>query len=81
MNFITLENITKSFNDVDVLGISVISEGGITVVTITGFIGIGSLALLLVFPIIGLFVIMLVVGPIVSLFSAYAFGLLYSDMA
>ncbi|MCR5026519.1 MAG: DUF4013 domain-containing protein [Methanobrevibacter sp.] len=51
------------------------------VITITGFAAIGSLALFLVFPLIGLFIIMLVVGPVLSLFGAYAFGLLYSDMA
>lgn len=50
-------------------------------VGITGAISIGALGLIVVFPIIGLLIVMLVVGPILSLFSTYAFGLLYSDIA
>ena len=51
------------------------------IASISGFALIGSLALALVFPYIGIFAILLIVVPAISLFSAYAFGLLYSEIA
>ena len=51
------------------------------IASITGFALVGSLALALVFPYIGVFAILLIVAPALSLFGAYAFGLLYSEIA
>lgn len=51
------------------------------IASISGFAMIGSLALAIVFPYIGIFAILLIVAPALALFSSYAFGLLYSEIA
>jgi hypothetical protein len=51
------------------------------IASISGFALVGSLALAIVFPYVGIFAILLIVAPALSLFSSYAFGLLYSEIA